>query len=278
MIPPGGSGRIVTRIRTAGIQGRRTKTVEVETNDPRHRRLRLSVSFLAQAPVEVYPQPSINLYGTAGAEIEMNLLFHRPDGQPLELQEITPSRTGLVVEAEKVTEVGGDPPGQRARAVVGDWRVKIRLADSSEARSEVGTLRVVTNHPERPEMSLPIRIRVTPAIQAQPARLNIRVQAGDPPLLRGITLRNTRRKPFRATSIDVTGNLAGLSASVTTDRPRPVQRLEIRIDTSALRPGIYAGRLVVHTNQATLPRILVPVRIEVVAARDGRPPASTGKN
>ncbi|MDQ7087395.1 MAG: hypothetical protein Q9Q13_05840 [Acidobacteriota bacterium] len=208
----------------------------------------------------------------------MNLLFHRPDGQPLELQEITPSRTGLVVEAEKVTEVGGDPPGQRARAVVGDWRVKIRLADSSEARSEVGTLRVVTNHPERPEMSLPIRIRVTPAIQAQPARLNIRVQAGDPPLLRGITLRNTRRKPFRATSIDVTGNLAGLSASVTTDRPRPVQRLEIRIDTSALRPGIYAGRLVVHTNQATLPRILVPVRIEVVAARDGRPPASTGKN
>ncbi|MDQ7087394.1 MAG: hypothetical protein Q9Q13_05835 [Acidobacteriota bacterium] len=66
MIPPGGSGRIVTRIRTAGIQGRRTKTVEVETNDPRHRRLRLSVSFLAQAPVEVYPQPSINLYGTGG--------------------------------------------------------------------------------------------------------------------------------------------------------------------------------------------------------------------
>ncbi len=259
----------MTKIKTKGIQGRRTKTVEVETNDPQHRRLRLSVSFLAQAPVEVYPQPSINLYGTAGSEIEMNLLFHRPDGRPLELEEITPSRTGLEVTREKVTEVGGDPPGQRTKAVVGDWRVKIRLADTSEPRSEVGTVRVVTNHPERREISLPVRIRVTPAIQAQPSRLNVRVESSDTPLLRGITLRNTQRKPFRATEVEVTGNLEGVSARVTTEKPRPVQRLEVKIDTSALAPGVYAGRLVVRTNQPTLPRILVPVRVEVLAPAAG---------
>ena len=263
VIPPGGSGHIVAKIRTNRIQGRRTKSISVETNDPAHKRVKLKISFLSQAPVEVYPQPTANLYALAGHPAEITLVFHRPDGKPLEIKDVVSSRTGVTVKVEKVTEKNADPPGKRYGAVAGDWRVHLALDKTDHARSERGVLQVATNHPERASMSLPMRITIRPSLVAQPDRLNIQTKQVPGPLRRRITVRNNERKAFSIEGIKVEGDLPGLKAEVKMDRPAGVQPVEVSIDPKSLAPGVHRGHLVITTNIETQSRLEVPVSITI---------------
>lgn len=263
VIPPGGSGHIVARIRTNRIQGRRTKSISVETNDPAHKRIQLRMSFLSEAPVEVYPQPTVNLFALMGQPAVMTLVFHRPDGKPLEVKDVVSSRTGVTVKVEKVTAENADPPGKRYGAVAGDWRVYLTLDKTDQPRSERGVLQVATNHPERASMSLPMRITVRPPLAAKPSRLNIQTKQVPGPLRRRITVRNNERKVFSIAEIKVEGDLPGLKAELKTDRPLGVHQVEVTLDPKGLAPGVHRGRLVIITDLKAQARLEVPVSITI---------------
>ncbi len=265
-IPPGGTGKIVLKVKTKGIQGRRTKSARVETNDPAHARFNLQVAFLAEAPVEVYPGQMVTLSGFAGEKVKTELVIHRPDGEVLLVDQISSTRDGVQVQIEKVDAEHADSPGHR-RATVGDYRLYVEVVDTQQVRSEAGYLKFHTNHPERPEVRLPLRLRVRPQLEFQPQRIQLRATAGAEPVTRTVSLRNGKRKLFHVKDYSLSGELSGVGAARVERAPSSIQQFRITVDPKQLSPGVYQGTLRATTDIAGYETAELPIRVTVVASR-----------
>jgi len=265
VIPPGGKGKVVAKVRTKGYQGKRTKTVRVTTNDPSSPQVTLRMTFTVQAPVEVWPTRRPSLSVLQGQPGRLVLVLHRPDGKPLEVKEAFSSRPRLKTRVEKVTEKNADPEGKKYGARPGDWRLILELDDTSRPYSESATVKVETNHPERPEVSIPVRIRVRPLVAATPRALYVRHQPGRERTTARVTLTHGARKPFRVTSAELVGQFPGTSVRVVSERPGGAQVLEVTVSGQDLPAGTYRGRVVVHTNLPDAAEIEVPLSVQVLA-------------
>jgi hypothetical protein len=263
-IPPGGQGKVVVKVRTRGIQGRRSKSVRIDTNDPEHRQVRLRVSFDSVMPVEVYPRPRAILHGFVGQPLDETLVIRRRDGQPLELSEPAVRQPGVSVSLERVDEAGADPPGKRYGARPGDWRVRLAVDDFAKPLSRRGRLQLQTNHPEKPVLTIPLTVRVRPALIVQPHRVVLAAPAGrERHARRVVTLRHGGREPYRLRSVALRGELPGVTAKQRRDVRAAVQQIDVILDPTQASPGIHRGRLVVSTDLAARPTVEIPVRITV---------------
>ena len=271
VIPPGGKGKVVAKVRTKGYQGRRTKTVRITTNDPANPQLTLRLTFTVQPPVEIWPtrRPSMSiLQGQPG---KLVLVLHRPDGKPLEVKEAFSSRPRLRVRVERVTEKNADPEGKKYAARPGDWRLILELDDTSRPYSETAMVKVETNHPERPEVAIPVRIRVRPLVGTTPRALYLRHQSGRERTTARVTLTHGARKPFRVTSAELVGQFPGTSVRVVSEKPSGAQVLEVAVTGKDLPAGTYRGRIVVHTDLPDAPEIEVPVSVQIPTPPEPNP-------
>ncbi len=258
------------KVKTKNIQGRRTKSAKVETNDPKKRRINLKVSFLSQAPVEVYPQQMAQLSAFAGEMAQATLVFHRPDGEALVLEDLVSTRDGVKIEAEKVSEETADPAGKARGASAGDWRVKLTVEDSARIRNESGSLKLKTNHPLRPELKLPLRIRIRPVVEFQPNRVQLRATTGAAPVHRTVSVRNGKRKAFDLKELIFSGDLPGVTAAIVTKGPSSIQQVRVSVDPKELKAGVYRGTLTAKTSLAGFEEVSVPVRITAVDPRKSK--------
>jgi len=271
VIPPGGKGKVVAKVHTKGYQGKRTKTVRITTNDPANPQLTLRLTFTVQSPVEVWPtrRPSMSiLQGQPG---KLVLVLHRPDGKPLEVKEAFSSRPRLKVRVEKVTEENADPEGKKYGARPGDWRLILELGETSRPYAETATVKVETNHPERPEVSIPVRIRVRPLVGTTPRALYLRHQPGRERTTARVTLTHGARKPFRVTSAELVGQFPGTSVRIVSEKPGGAQVLEVAVTGKDLPAGTYRGRIVAHTNLPDAPEIEVPVSLQIPVPPEPKP-------
>ncbi|RMG48474.1 MAG: hypothetical protein D6718_01690 [Acidobacteria bacterium] len=268
VIPPGGQGKVVAKVHTKGQQGRRTKTISVQTDDPVRPNVTLRLSFEARPAVAVYPAPTVNLVAVQGEKAEASLLLRRGDGAPLRVEAVEASRPGVEAEAVPVEE---DQPaeGRLPAAHAGDWKVRIRLASTREPRSETGRLHIRTDHPEQRDLSIPLRIQVRPAVEASPKAVSLRVTPGEAPRPAVVILRHNGHRRFRIAALKLEGELPGIRVRGGSGDPAPVQRAEIVVDPSA-PPGRHTGKLIVRVavGKKKLPPVEVPVTVEV-AAQDG---------
>lgn len=265
-------------VRTRGIQGRRSKSVRLQTNDPAQRTVQLRVSFESVMPVEVYPRPRAILHGFVGEPVEETLVVRRRDGEALTLSEPSVRSGEVNVSLEPVDEANADPPGTRYGAKPGDWRVRLATGASTEPRTRRVRFQVRTNHPEKPVLTIPVTLRVRPALIVQPRRVALSGQAGaERHRRRIVTLRHGGREPYSLTSVALRGELPGVTAEPRRDVRAAVQQIEVLLDPARAEPGIHRGRLVVRTDLEAKPEVVVPVRITVrraaaAAARSGGEP------
>jgi len=267
-IPPGGKGKVVAKVHTRGYQGKRTKTVRVTTNDPANPQVTLRMTFTVQSPVEVWPSRRPSLSVLQGQPGKLVLVLHRPDGKPLEVKEAFSNRPRLRVRVEKVTGENADPEGKRYGARPGDWRLFVELPDTSRPLSETATVKVETNHPDRPEVSIPVRLRVRPLVQPVPRALYVRLQPGRDRATARVTLTHGARKPFRVTGAELVGQFPGASVRVVSAKPGGSQVLEVVVAGRDLPAGTYRGRVVAHTDLAQAPSVEVPLSVQVPAPAD----------
>jgi hypothetical protein len=263
-IPPGGQGKVVVTVRTRGIQGRRTKSIRLDTNDRQHRHVRLRVTFDSMMPVEVYPHPRAILHGFVGEEVEQTLVVRRRDGERLALDEPELNQQGVAVEIEPVDQENADPPGTRYGAQPGDWRIRLAYDGSARPLAQAARLRIKTNHPERPVLSIPLTLRIRPALIVRPQRVVLTAtarQTGQP--RRVVTLRHGGRAPYRLTGLSVEGDLPGVTATRRRDVRAAVQQIDVVLDPKELEPGIHRGHLLVQTDVSARPAVEIPIRVTV---------------
>ncbi len=127
VIPAGGSGTLKAKIKTTQTQsGRVSKSISVTTDSPQAQRLVLSVTFSAVTAVSVLPRPQINLNGTKGEVRPSILVFHRADGEKLEITGVENSNDLVVITTRPVTEETWLVTRRRNRAM-SLWKPQWRL-------------------------------------------------------------------------------------------------------------------------------------------------------
>lgn len=145
--PPGGEGKIQIRIDTKGLLGPLRENVRVYTNDPGRPQVILVVKADVK-PVITLSRRFVNFYGMEGERMAQEVEITAEMKKPLLLKPIQFSLEGKLTYAIEEIEEGK--------------RYKIRIENiPGPARLFRGFLKLGTNYPEKPEVTIWIWARMT---------------------------------------------------------------------------------------------------------------------
>lgn len=274
MIPAGGSGKLIAKVKTHATQrGHITKIVTVTTDDPVAKTIQLRVSFEPEPAIDIKPRPQVRLEVLEGQAGTQKVVLHRTDGQPLEV-------TGVDTGSSKLFEVKAVPvkkANPSLGAVAGDVVLEVSAAPRKGYLSRSDALIIHTNHPKMASFRLPVTLRVNPLIQATPAQL--RLWAGPHEVASGIhsilVLRSNIKRPFRVVS--VTSSQPEL-IQVGATRPEAAVQHSLQVSVPAkavasLGTGPVRAEITVRTDDPNRPEIKVPA---FVRKRGGFEPKGIG--
>ncbi len=153
LIPPGGEGKITLSINLAGYRGKVTKSATVHCNDPQTPRLSLAVSLKVVPFIDIRPSDTVVFRGpSAGLQ-----------AQHVEVESLkVPMRILRVetnLEKEIRTQVETLEEGRRYRLII---------ENGAEQGSYSGYVRLVTDHPQKPEVLLTVRGMVEGPVGIRP--------------------------------------------------------------------------------------------------------------
>lgn len=245
----------------------------IETSDPAHPQLNLVFDFNVLTPVLLLPSAIVNLYGVQGEPIKQTIIVRRPDGKPMEIKDVAGLPPEVVLTKEPVTAKNADPPTSNNPARPGDVRLLFAVAQTDKPGSLTAQLKIATNHPDKPELTMPLTVNVQPIVRVTPPRLQVRRDPTAAEATARINLAHAHSKPFRVQNVAVKGDLPGCTASVASGAAGPVQVIEVHSAGEAPAAGIYNGTVMATTDLASTPTIEVPVTLRVI----GPPPAPPAK-
>jgi len=274
VIPAGGTGTLKAKIKTTATQnGSVSKSIGVTTDAPGAQRMTLSMTFKSVPSIAVLPRAQMNLNGVLGDQPTATLILRRFDGEELKIVGVENTEERLVLTAKPVTE-----PVQlgRNRAVPGDVLLIASLAPGVADAAASGKVRVKTNHPDAKALDVGYSLRIRPAIEVRPNQIRLLLQEGNTP---GRTMlarvQHNLRGKFKVTG--VTPSNPGLFEAkiVDGDTKQQVHTVAVVLQDDVL-PGSLANRvlesLVLTTDDATQPTLMIPVLIEPKALRKPAPP------
>ena len=145
MIPPGGEGKITLKVNTRGYQGNITKRANVYTNNPRGPNITLSLKAFVKVPIYVSTK-YVYLGGQAGQSVTKTVMIRAETEKPLILeQKLFDLKNKVTYRLEEV---------EQGRL----FRVHFTNVPGP-AKTYVGFLKLKTNYPEKPEITIRIRGR-----------------------------------------------------------------------------------------------------------------------
>jgi hypothetical protein len=228
VIPAGGSGKLVAKVKTRGNQnGRLSKRVSVTTDAPGKERLQLSLSFNAVAAIIARPRPNLYLNSVVGRAGSARILLHRPDGEALRLTVPEGSLPeGIKLNLIEVTEE--EPGEQRFDPKPGDVWVEVAVGEDSSTGTFNRNLELITNHPQAPRFPVQLMVRVQPVFALRPTRVGLRVSGdGTGGSTAAVRITNAEHQAFAISGIEVS-HPEIFSAEVVANEPRPVHTVRIR--------------------------------------------------
>lgn len=146
-IPPGGEGAITLRVKTKGYQGHIHKSAKVYHNDPNRATFVLRMTANVKGPIYLSSR-YVRLYGRQDQSITRVVEVRAELDKPLKL---TPVQFSL-----------GDKLTYSIEEIEKDRKFRIRFKSiPGPPQTYSGFLKLKTNYPERPEITVRIRGRFT---------------------------------------------------------------------------------------------------------------------
>ena len=146
-IPPGGEGKITLKVHTKGYQGHIHKSAKVNTNDSALKIFNLGIKAFVKVPISLAPR-YVYLAGVEGQAVTREVQIKANLDKPLIL---TPSQFSL--EGKLIYTIVEAVKGQ-------EFKVRF-TALPGPPQNYYGFLKLGTNYPETPEISIRIRGRFT---------------------------------------------------------------------------------------------------------------------
>ncbi|MCG6881128.1 MAG: DUF1573 domain-containing protein [Deltaproteobacteria bacterium] len=159
-VPPGGEGKITLKVDTKGYQGDIRKSARVTTNDPETENIALVIKATVKVPIHVSSR-YIHLYNGGDKPVQKTVSIQAELDKPLILtvDEFT-LQNKLKYNIETV---------EKGKAY------RVRFTSVPDVKENFrGILKLKTNYPEKPEISLTINGRFKPAtIPSKPSSSGI---------------------------------------------------------------------------------------------------------
>lgn len=252
-IPPGGVGKIVLTVKTDGYQGRVTKSALVRSNDPRQQSLNLSLSADIRTYIVIEPAPRAVLQGVVGDDIRQVLQLRAGDGYPLEIRE-TSTNIGQWLDYRLVSKGGNH-----------QYDLELRSKAQTQA-SAGGYIRLVTNHPKKPEVTIPVQLRVRPELEVLPPEITfgrVTVPASGEKVMRVVTLVDNRGKIIRVRDLKYNDKFFKATAVPLGGENASRWRIEVEPRFDRLPGGGVTDTVIVKLEGTKSDEVRVPVSITV---------------
>ena len=140
VIPPGGEGKITLKVHTKGYQGTVQKSARVRTNDPDHKQLLLRVKGTVKVAVHVSTR-YIHFHGNDDQPLTRETEVRAELERPLELTPLEFTLDGKVTYAIEEIEKGRK------------YRIRFTTVPGTALHYR-GQLKLKTNYPEKPEITI----------------------------------------------------------------------------------------------------------------------------
>ncbi len=255
-IPPGGVGQVTLQVDTTGLRGRITKSARVTSNDPKRRTAKISLSINVRNHIIVEPGPKIFLRGFVGEDVQRVVRIRAADDRPLEITKVK-SSLGSVIDYQLNPKKDGR---------IHELEVKVK---SVGKKVSSGFLTLSTNHPQKKELKLPIHVRVNPALEVRPAKIDFlkRATTGDRggELKQVLTIVNNRGKPFRVEELHYNQEYFHVRSLGAASNSPHRQRLEVvpLLDQLPAGRAGFEDTLIVKTDVSRAGELKIPMRIWV---------------
>ena len=252
-IPPGGVGKIVLSVKTEGFQGRVTKSALVKSNDPRQQSLNLSLSADIRTYIVVEPALRAVLQGVVGDDIHQVLQIRAGDGYPLEIRETSTNMTQWLDYT--VVRKGGNH----------QYDLELRSKAQTQANAG-GYIRLVTNHPKKPEVTIPVQLRVRPEFEVLPPEIRfgrVTVPASGEKVMKVVTLVDNRGKGIRVRDLKYNEKFFKATAVPLGGENASRWRIEVEPRFDRLPGGDVRDTVVVKLEGTKTGEVKVPVSITV---------------
>jgi len=252
-IPPGGEGEIKTTVNTHGRAGKLAKSVTVNTNDPEHPVVKLTIKANVIASINL--EPSNLNFGEVEAGKAKTLkatVWLRDD--------LKATVTNVESNNEHVTAKLLPKPDEKGRRVI-----EVTVSKDAPPGPLHSVITVNTSAGDKQKARLTTRANVMGDLTFEPRALNLRAGTGKVVLSR----RDANRPPLRV-----------LDAHTTTPefkvRMKEVEkqsRYEFEISVEP-KGDIHRGALVIKTNNAKQPEIKIPLSYVKPRPRTVRAPGA----
>jgi len=261
VIPAGGSGTIVAKVKTRANQsGSFSKSITVATNVPGEEFLKLSLTYRVVAAILAKPQLGFRLKGIENEAVSERILLHRDDGERLEVSmDTAPFPFDIGVRTER-----GNDKSDAGNASSADLWLEVTIPPQQEPVRHSGNLILKTNHPDAERLEVPISVWVRPIIDIRPKRIRVDVY-DDPSRSRMVRVRlnHGSRTPFEVTGIEVS-NPELFLVELDSDRKQPYHELRVKLAegvTASSMPEEVNATVRVNLSDAKKPVVEFPVTL-----------------
>jgi hypothetical protein len=161
VIPPGREGKVELAVEGNKVHGEFTKSATVESNDPDHPHMTLTVSGKEIAYVNIAPEGTVYMHGRFGEQVEQDLTISSNE-KGLDFK-VTGVRSNIDDKITYALEPG---------ATKGTYTLKVFKNPKLPTLSTYGSITVATNSKLAPEAVVQVHVMTKGSITLSPTILN----------------------------------------------------------------------------------------------------------
>jgi len=257
-IPPGGEGKITLELNTKDKQGTIHQTARVFSNDPKTSELTIGMKGNVWTPIHLSPKYA-RLTGVLGEKTKAIIRLRSQKQEPLTLKLVSVSIPDKVDVELRETEKGKA------------WELQVDNKVNGQT-NYTGQIKLMTNYPEKPELTIRISGNIRPSVEARPRVINFgrisedRVQqfkTKGAQMRRPVTVILNKGADLEIKSTDLESSFFKV-VDMKEIQPGRMYQIQIEAMLEKLDRGINTDRLKIHTNQKGTEILEVPIRFEVL--------------
>ena len=256
-IPPGGVGEVKATFRSKGYQGKVSKSLTVETNDPDNPKIRLSILGEVIAEVMVTPR-HVNFRNVSKDSLPepIRLEVRVREGKGLKIQEVSADNPAIVLKEEKRTE--------------NEASYLVSLAKKVPTGRLTGKILVKTNSKKSPKTQVPFYAFVQGRVTFSPQVVSFGVIRPGETSSRDINLRGTGGAAFSVDRVKATTD--AITSEILPEKVGEVYRLRVTYDPGEKTQGRVSERLTIFVGGEEEEVLEVPIYGNIHQAPKSRQP------
>jgi len=249
-VAPGTEGKIHVKLDTADLEGEFKGMILVSLDDPALPEAQLTFTGRIVPPVELFPNPAFFVAGERGKGKQASIEIVNHESEPLSVDKIDQSTGRFTTQLETLI------PGER-------YRLTLSLNPNGPGGRASDTILLRTSSKLIPVLNVTANTYLYERVHAFPDALDFGSwRLGDAASATAILMiYEEDGKDFEARlSTDIPGLSLRSKRGPAGDR----YQTEITLNLEGIPVGLLKGSIFIDTNDKQFPRIMVPVRAQIV--------------